>query len=60
MAKVQSKYNVMISKSKPFLELKGWFHVFYDFIIEIPLDSYIILVWTTLLNNGKLSFGTIL
>jgi hypothetical protein len=61
MAKVQSKYNVIISKLKTFLELKGWFHVDYDFIIQIPLISYIILVWSTLLKTyGKLSFGTIL
>jgi hypothetical protein len=61
MAKVQSKYYVMISKSKLFLKLKGWFHVNFEFIIEIPLDFYIILVWSTSLNKyGKLSFGTIL
>jgi hypothetical protein len=59
MAKVQSKYNVVISKFKSFLELKGWFHVNCDFMIEIPLDSYFILVWSTLLNKyGKLSFET--
>jgi hypothetical protein len=40
MAKVQSNDNVMISKSKSFLELKCWFHVDCDFIIEIPLDLY--------------------
>jgi hypothetical protein len=61
MAKIQSKYNVMISKSESFLELKGWFHVDCDFIIEIPLDFYIILVWSTLLKKyGKLSFGIVL
>jgi hypothetical protein len=61
MAKVQSKYNVIISKSKTNLELKGWLHVDCDFIIQIPLYSYIILVWSTLLKTyGKLWFGIVL
>jgi hypothetical protein len=61
MAKVQPKYNVIISKSKTLLELKGWFHVDCDLITRIPSNSYIILVWNTLLNKyGKLSFGTVL
>jgi hypothetical protein len=51
MAKVQSKYNVIIFKSKTFIELKGWFHVDCDFILQIPLISYIILVWSTLLKH---------
>jgi hypothetical protein len=51
----------MISRSESFLELKGWFHVDCDFIIEISLDFYIILVWSTLLKKyGKLSFGIVL
>jgi hypothetical protein len=36
-----------------FLKLKGWFHVNNDFIIQTPLDSYIILVWSTLLKTWK-------
>jgi len=40
MARIQSNYNVIISKSKILLELVGWYHVDYDFIIQIPLYSY--------------------
>jgi hypothetical protein len=47
MAKVQW----IMSKSKTLLELKVWFHVDCDFIIQIPLDSYIILVWSILLKK---------
>jgi hypothetical protein len=36
-----------------FLELKGQLHVNSDFIIQILLDSYIILVWSTLLKRWK-------
>jgi len=57
------KYNVIISKFKTLLELelKDWFHVDWDFIIQIPLYSYIIMVWSILLKTyGKLSFGLVL
>jgi hypothetical protein len=60
MAKVKSKYNVIISKYKSFLDLKCWFHVNCDFIIQIPLNFHIILVWNTLLKKyAKLSFGIV-
>ncbi len=54
------KYNVVISKCKTLLELelKNWFHVDCDFNIQIPLYSYITMVWSILLKTyGKLSFG---
>jgi hypothetical protein len=51
MAKVQSKYNLIISKSKTLFKLKGWFHVDCYFIIQIPLYFYIILVWITLFKK---------
>jgi hypothetical protein len=35
------------------LELKGRFHVNSNFIIQIPLHSYIILVWNTLIKTWK-------
>jgi len=57
------KYNVIISKSKTLLELglKDWFYVDCDFIIQIPLYSYTIMVWSILLKtHGKLSFGLVL
>ncbi len=57
------KYNVIISKSKTLLklELKDWFHVDCDFIIQIPLYFYIIMVWSILLKTyGKLLFGLVL
>jgi len=49
------KYNVIISKSKTLLELelKYWFRVDCDFIIQIPLYSYIIMVWSILLKTWK-------
>jgi hypothetical protein len=31
-----------VTKSKTFLELEGWFYVNCDFIIQIPLNPYII------------------
>jgi hypothetical protein len=57
------KYNVIISKSKTLLELelKDWFRVDCDFIIQIPLYSSIIMVWSILLKTyEKLSFGLVL
>jgi hypothetical protein len=41
MAKRLSRYNVIISKSKTLLELKGWFDVECDFIVQIPLSIFI-------------------
>ncbi len=60
---LRPKYNVIISKSKTLveLELKDWFLIDCDFIIQIPLYSYIIMVWSILLKTyGKLSFGLVL
>jgi hypothetical protein len=57
------KYNVLIFKSKTLLELKlkDWFHVDCDFIIQIPLYLYIIMVRSILLETyGKLSFVLVL
>jgi hypothetical protein len=60
---LRPKYDVIISKSKTLveLELKDWFLIDCDFIIQIPLYSYIIMVWSILLKTyGKLSFGLVL
>jgi hypothetical protein len=57
------KYNVIILKSKTLLELelKDWFHVDCDFIIQITLYPYIIMAWSILLKTyGKLSFVLVL
>jgi hypothetical protein len=43
MVKIQSKYNMIIFKSKIFLKLHKELHVDCDFIIQILLNFYIIL-----------------
>jgi hypothetical protein len=56
MTKLQSTYNVIVSKSQNLLELKCFFHVDCDSIFQIPLDFYIILALNALLlkKYGKL------
>jgi hypothetical protein len=49
MAKLQSTYNVTISKSQNLLELECCFHVDCDSIFQIPLYFYIILALIVLL-----------
>jgi hypothetical protein len=49
MAKLQSTYNEIVSKSQNHLELKCCFHVDCDSIFQIPLIFYIILALNVLL-----------
>jgi hypothetical protein len=62
MAKLQSTYIVIVSKSQNLLELECFFHVDCDSIFQIPLDFYIILALNALLfkNIGKLPFRIVI
>jgi hypothetical protein len=47
--KIQSKYDVIVSKFKMFLELQRYVHNHYDSIIQFALYFYIIVALSTLL-----------